>query len=304
MKASQANSIEAWVERRDKDRCLRKCITGGAGMPVGPCREEKSVTVSDIFADPRIITDNMQIFRPRANQVEWLKKLKGRGDSYVQSGGWAFALKQINYKDQVIVLMFKEDDRRATQFFVDGETFAKRLRYELQINPRLFDSETRPQLKSEYWAPEDPCDYENPAECCCYYQDRKFVEGYFYDKKYSGAGCTGQHIDDCGEDLNPNPGMMWFRRNTTTGETTWTDWKGNTDTPEAEATARAAAAIGLDPSLDYDWDNKRSTMTPDEQVLDSINRAIAKVKKSTKPGMEALLKTLEERKKEWELTHA
>jgi hypothetical protein len=300
MNPSQANTIEAWMERGEKDRCLRKCITGGVGMPVGPCREEKTVTVSDIFADPRIITDRMQTFHPRPEQVIWLKKLKGRGDSYVQSGGWNFALKQTNYKDHVIVLMFKEESQRATQFFVDGEAFATELLYELQRNPRLFDYETRPQRKPERWAPEDPCDHENPAECCCYYQDRKFIEGYFYAKKYNGAGCTGQSIDNCGEDLNPSPGMMWFRRNTTTGNVTWTDWKGNTDTDEAKAVARAAAAIGLDPELDYDWDDKRSTMTPDEQVLDSINRAIKKVKKTKEPHTEDLLKSLEERKREWE----
>lgn len=212
MKDPKGDTTEEWQQRVAKGNCLSKCVTGGAGLPVGPCREPPgTVTVSDMFKDPRVITDGKprQIFQPRDNQLAWLKLLKGNGDSYIQRGSFAFALKQINFEDHVIVLMFKENDKQATQFFVDGPEYADKLLRQVNANPTLFDKEKRPDGKAVAWIQGQPCDHENPAECCCQYQDRKFVTGYFYDRKHGHSDCTGQHIDDCGAGLNPMPGMIF-----------------------------------------------------------------------------------------------
>eukprot|EP00441_Pelagodinium_beii_P026472 CAMPEP_0197665312 /NCGR_PEP_ID=MMETSP1338-20131121/59150_1 /TAXON_ID=43686 ORGANISM="Pelagodinium beii, Strain RCC1491" /NCGR_SAMPLE_ID=MMETSP1338 /ASSEMBLY_ACC=CAM_ASM_000754 /LENGTH=374 /DNA_ID=CAMNT_0043244093 /DNA_START=80 /DNA_END=1204 /DNA_ORIENTATION=+ len=291
-------TIEAWEKRNQKAGCKRKCITGGVGMPVGPCREEpKTVTVSDIFNDPVIITDRQQIFSPRSNQLEWLKLLRGQGDSYVQKGSFAFALKQINHNGHVIVLMFKESDSLATQFFVDGRAYAEELLKELKRKPSLFFDERRPSGEAKEWKPHNPCEHENPAECCCQWQDRKFMTGYFYDRKYAGAGCNGQSIDNCGDELNPNPGMMWFNRDKT-GKVTWTDWKGNADTEEAKQAGAFAKSIGLDPEFDYDWDNELATKSTEEGALWHITQLIKKAEKADPTTQqeiarkEALLKSL------------
>lgn len=212
----QEDTIAAWQERAARQACLTKCVTGGAGMPEGPCREPPAeVTVDDIFSEDgvRIIIDSpdKKIFPPRANQRAWLRQLRGEGDGIdLSGGGYNLALKQINFEDQVLVLMFKESNSVATQVFVDGQENAEALRARWLAEPDLFDGEARPTNRATIWRPADPCDHENPAECCCQYQDRKFVTGFWYERKYPGADCTGQSIDNCGEGLNPMPGMIWY----------------------------------------------------------------------------------------------
>jgi len=210
------STLEGFEQLKAKNKCLSKCVTGGAGLPVGPCREPpETVTVSDMFRDPRVITDGRprQVFKPRANQLAWLKLLKGKGDSYIQKGSFAFALKQINFQGHVVVLMFKEQDDKAAQFFVDGPAYAGQLLAQINKDSTLFDHEQRPSGTAVAWKQEQPCDHENPAECCCYWQDRKFVTGYFYDRRSAHSDCTGQSIDNCGDDLNPMPGMIWYTKN-------------------------------------------------------------------------------------------
>eukprot|EP00441_Pelagodinium_beii_P010052 CAMPEP_0197681850 /NCGR_PEP_ID=MMETSP1338-20131121/95565_1 /TAXON_ID=43686 ORGANISM="Pelagodinium beii, Strain RCC1491" /NCGR_SAMPLE_ID=MMETSP1338 /ASSEMBLY_ACC=CAM_ASM_000754 /LENGTH=150 /DNA_ID=CAMNT_0043263243 /DNA_START=62 /DNA_END=510 /DNA_ORIENTATION=- len=107
-------------------------------------RSESDQAKLGIFNDPRIITDKRQIFHPKPQQLMWLNSLKGNGDAYIMKGAYAFALKQITYNDHVVVLMFKEQNQKATQFFVDGQAYAEELLNELQEEPSLFDSWARP----------------------------------------------------------------------------------------------------------------------------------------------------------------
>merc|ERR550525_830576 len=76
------------------------------------------------------------------------------------------------------------------------------------------------------------------------------------------------------------------------------DWKGNKDSEEAKAVARQAAAIGLDPELDHDWDDELVDASPTDKALWFIKRKIRKVEKSsmTWSQKEALLKTLNDEK--------